>query len=191
MRAARSLRRRSTPAVLAGLAASLTLAGLANAQAALVTARLIGQFQMAGRVTVAKHISGEHRGDTVLRTWALTPLCPNGPCASVQLIRQRSGGSDTLVLHQTAPNSYAGTGRFYAPLRCGRRIDVKGESVPFTIKLQVTATVTLFGVPVASAVSASYTNQKRINRTRCVAAPGHDAALYEGRFVSGPPPASS
>jgi hypothetical protein len=179
---------RSPWAGLAVLAALLAPAGLAHAQTPVGGARLLGQFRMIGHVTVAKHIAGEHPGDPVLRGWSFTPLCPGGSCPTVQLVRQRAGGTDTVVLAQTSPGVYAGSGRFYAPLRCGRHIWRRGETVPFTINLEVTASALVFGVPIATAVSATYVNRKRTNRTRCVAAPGHDAAVYAGQIVSGPPP---
>jgi hypothetical protein len=186
-------RRRGPIAALPSAALALALAALPLALAALgalsaparaqLPARLTGQFQMTGRVTVAERISGEHPGDTELRAWSFTPLCPSGPCATVLLVRRRAGGSDTLVLHQSAPGDYKGRGRFYAPLRCGRHIWRKGESVPFTISLQVTAAAPVFGVPIATAVHATYLNRKRRNRTPCVAVPGHDGAVYQGQVV--------
>jgi hypothetical protein len=182
--------RRSAPSAIVVVAALLAADGQARAQPPLTdTARLLGQFQMVGRVTVAKHILGEHRGETVVRTWTFTPLCQTGPCASVRLVRQRAGGTDTLVLRETSPGSYAGHGLFYAPLRCGRRIYRSGETVPFTITLQVTVAATVLGVPIATGVAATYEDKKRLNLTRCVAVPGHDAAAYLGQIASGPPPA--
>ena len=148
------------------------------------TARLEGQFQLTGRVTVARHVLGEQAGQTVVRTWAFTPLCPEGPCQTIALARQRAAGTDYLVLHLVATNLYAGSGKFYVPLRCGRRIYNRGESAPFKITVQITAASTVNGVPVATQLSASYTNPKRTNLTRCVAAPGHDAAVYDGSPVS-------
>lgn len=104
------------------------------------------------------------------------------------LIRQRAGGTDRLVLHQTAPGRYRGRGRFYAPLMCGSRIYPKGESVPFTIRVEITATNTVFGLLIATRLHATYTNKSRKNLTRCVAVPGHDAAVYDGQIISGQSP---
>src|SRR5438477_43814 len=114
--------------------ASLGTASAVTAQSPLdTTARLEGRYELTGRVTVARRVLGEHAGDTVHRIWTFFPLCPVGPCASVALRRERQAGSDTLVLQLIAPDYYVGTGTFYVPLRCGRRIIRKGESVPFTI----------------------------------------------------------
>jgi hypothetical protein len=149
------------------------------------SARLAGQFQLSGRVTVAQHISGEHHGDRVTRSWTFTALCPAGPCSQVQLVRQRAGGTDTTVLDATGPTTYAGRGRFYAPLRCGGRVRPRGESVPFTVTVTVTTAEVVLGVPVANAIHATYVNSHRRNLTKCVEVPGHDAAVYDGQLVSG------
>ena len=53
--------------------------------------------------------------------------------------------------------------------------------VPFTIKVQITATTTATdGTTVASAISATYVNKSRLNLTRCVIVLGHDSARYSG-----------
>ncbi len=173
--------------ILAGLLAlAAPLAGAipAGARAPLAsTARLEGQFDLTGRITVAKRISGEHVGQTVARTWTFTPLCATGPCQTVSLTRRRQAGTDTLVLNLVAADAYAGTGRFYVPLRCGRRTIRRGESVRFKIRVKITAAALEGGVPVATHLTASYVNRKRKNLTRCVARPGHDAAVYSGTLV--------
>jgi hypothetical protein len=170
--------------VLTALAASLAPAPAARAQSPVgATARLEGRFQLTGRITVARHVLGERVGQTVLRTWVFTPLCPAGPCQTVALTRQRAGGTDNLVLHLTTADNYTGTGTFYAPLRCGRRGYSRGESVPFTIRVQIMSATLVGGAPVAAGLSASYTNRRRINLTRCVAVPGHDAAVYQGNVL--------
>jgi hypothetical protein len=170
--------------VLAGLltlAAPLAAAIPAGARPPLAsTARLQGQFEMTGRITVAKRISGEHVGQTIARTWTFTPLCASGPCQTVSLTRQRQAGTDTLVLRLVSADRYSGRGRFYVPLRCGRRTIRRGESVPFKIRVRVTGTALEGGVPIATQLTASYVNRKRKNLTRCVAKPGHDAAVYSG-----------
>jgi hypothetical protein len=143
-------------------------------------ARLTGHFAMSGRVTAATHIRGEHPGQLVHREWTFTPLCPSGPCPAVQLVRVRARGSDTTVLTATGPGTYVGHGRFDAPLRCAGRTRPKGESVPFTIRLTITATATVLGAQVASQIHATYVNRRRTNLTRCVDIPGHDAAVYDG-----------
>ncbi len=170
-----------TIAVALALLASLGWALAAQAQPPLTgTARLEGQFQLTGRITVAHHVLGEQVGETVVRTWAFTPLCPVGPCQFVALTRQRGAGTDSLVLHITAPDEYTGAGAFYAPLRCGKRIFPEGESVPFTIRVQITGASLVDGALVTTQLGATYTNRKRTNLTRCVAVPGHDAAVYQG-----------
>ncbi len=167
--------------LLALLAATLAAPIGARAQSPLAhTARLEGRFQMTGRITVARHVLGEHAGEVVTRAWTFTPLCPAGPCQTVALTRQREGGIDTVTLHLVSAEHYAGRGRFYAPLRCGTRMVPRGEAVPFKIKVRITDAVLKGGVRVASELSASYVNRKRTNLTRCVAKPGHDAAVYHG-----------
>ncbi len=171
-------------AALLALTAWLGAAMAARAQSPLAgTARLGGQFEMTGQITVANRIRGEHVGQTVLRTWLFTPLCASGPCQTVSLTRQRQAGTDTLVLYLVSANSYSGRGRFYVPLRCGRRTIPRGESVPFKIRVQITDTALEAGVPVATQLTASYVNRKRKNLTRCVAKPGHDAAVYGGTLA--------
>ncbi len=150
-------------------------------------ARLEGTFSMAGRVTVAHHVAGEHVGQHVSRVWTFTPLCPTGPCPTVQLVRARATGTDTVVLDRQSDGSYTGKGRFYLPLRCAGRPYLKGELVPFKITVKVTRTATVGGVVVAQSLTASYRNRVRKNLTPCVAVLGHDAASYSGTL--GPPPA--
>ncbi len=181
MRAVAAWRVLRAGAGLIALAASVGPALAAPVRSPLrATARLEGPFQLIGRITAARHVLGERVGQTVVRTWTFTPRCAAGPCRTVALARQRTTGTDRLVLHLTATNRYTGTGRFYAPLRCGSRVYRRGESVPFRIRVHITATALAGGVPVATALTASYTNRKRTNLTRCVAVPGHDAAVYRG-----------
>ena len=168
------------------LAASLLLGGTAVARRTPFqpTVRLEAQFQMNGRVTAARHVLGEQVGQTVVRTWTFTPTCAAGPCTQVALTRQRAAGFDNLVLNLTSANLYAGTGTFYAPLRCAGRTIARGESVPFQVTVQITGTTLEGAVPVATQVQATYADLGRRNLTRCVAAPGHDAAVYNGVRVS-------
>jgi hypothetical protein len=166
---------------LAALAVLLAAAGSAPAAAGQATPQLQGTFQMSGTVTVAHNVRGEHVGDPVVRTWTFTPQCPTSPCSTVQLVRQRATGTDTLTLRQTGPETYAGTGSFYAPLRCTRRLYPRGQLVPFKIRLRVTA---ITGT-VASAISAAYVNRSRTNLTPCIGVLGHDAARYTGQLVTG------
>jgi hypothetical protein len=150
------------------------------------TARLGGQFILLGTVTVAKNIKGEHVGDQALRDWLFTPLCPAGACAQIKLARKRAGGTDTLTLDRTAPGKYRGTGLFYVPLKCKGRTYQKGESVPFTIRVQIIGAQIRDDVDTAIEVHATYTNRSRENLTPCVAIPGHDAATYHGHLVVQP-----
>jgi hypothetical protein len=168
------------------LIALLACASAAPAQSPLdTTARLGGQFGLAGHVTVAVRVPSEQVGQPLLRTWSFVPLCPVGPCQALALVRQRVTGTDRLGLQLAAANYYVGTGTFYVPLRCHRRVQPRGELVPFRITVQVTnAALGSDGVPIATQIHATYTNRSRTNRTRCVAVPGHDAAVYDGSRVA-------
>jgi hypothetical protein len=143
-------------------------------------ARLQGAFAMTGRVTAATAVRGEHRGQVVQRLWQFTPLCPRGACATVSLVRARAHGSDQLTLHRLAPHYYSGMGTFYAPLKCAGKVYPNGDEVPFKITVRVTAGAVVNGATVATAISASYANRSRTNRTPCVGILGHDAARYTG-----------
>ena len=55
--------------------------------------------------------------------------------------------------------------------------------MPFTIKVRITLAVPFGDQSVATRVSATYVNRRRINRTPCVAALGHDAASYHGHLA--------
>jgi hypothetical protein len=146
-------------------------------------ARLQGQFALSGRVTVAKNVRGEHVGQTVSRTWTFTPSCATGVCSTIVLMRSRAAGSDQLVLSLRTPGYYVGSGSFFAPLRCGRQTWRRGSAVPFTITVRVTAAALAGSDVVATRIRATYTNQRRTNRTPCVAVLGHDAAVYSGQVV--------
>ncbi len=167
-------------AVLAVLVATAAAAGAA-VPSPLATARLQGQFTVSGRVTVAVNIRGERARQTVVRTWTFAPTCPAGACPEVGLKRTRASGFDLLRLFQTRTGGYSGHGTFYVPLNCGGTTYPKGESVPFTITVHVTA-VSATGV--ATAIKATYMNRSRRNLTNCVAVPGHDAATYTGTLTS-------
>jgi hypothetical protein len=147
---------------------------------------LTGQFTLAGRVTVAKNIKGERVGEQFGRTWTFTPQCPGAACTTVKLVRPRAGGSDTVLLHKTAPGDYAGSGSFYAPLRCAGRTYRRGEFVPFKITVTVTAAAARSNLEFATRISATYTNRYRKNLTACVQIPGHDAASYHGHLLPSP-----
>lgn len=182
-RTAGMLRRRAAALTIL---ASLAVAPAASAQTAPVAAaRLQGSFLLAGRITTAVNVAGEHRGQTFGRTWTFTPQCATGPCTSVTLTRPRAGGTDTIVLTEKEPGSYAGSGQFYAPLRCAGRLYPQGESVPFGVSVTITtAIVAADGSVVAGRVNATYTNRARTNLTPCVEPPSHDAASYHGHLTS-------
>jgi hypothetical protein len=150
------------------------------------SAMLSGQFRLHARVTAAKDIRGEHVGQRFGRTWTFTPLCANGDCTTVELVRPRAGGTDTVLLDEIVPGQYYGSGSFYAPLRCAGRTYRKGEFVPFAITVTVTAATVVSNVDVATSITATYTNNYRENLTECVDVPGHDAAVYQGQLL--PPP---
>ncbi len=172
---------RRTPALLV-LALAMVAPAVASAQQ--TEARLESTFQMSGRVTVARHVRGEHVGEIVQRTWTFTPLCATGACAQVRLVRGRANGTDSLILDHTTPGHYAGTGRFFAPLKCAGIVYPAGEEVPFRINVQITATtMAADGSTTASAITATYVNMTRLNLTRCVIALGHDSARYTGSQV--------
>jgi len=160
-----------TRAAVACLAALAATAALAPGAAGQPAPQLQGTFQMTGRVTVAHNVRGEHVGQIVQRTWTFTPLCPTLPCPTVQLVRQRATGTDSLTLHETSPDVYTGDGRYVAPLRCAGRIYRPGQAVPYTITVHVTPTGQL---------RATYVNRSRINLTPCIGVLGHDSARYIG-----------
>ena len=183
-------RRLATVAALAalvggGIGAIGASASSANADAPIPTstARLTGTFLLAGTVTVAVNIYGEHRGETVYRNWTFTPGCASGACDTVTLVRDRAQGSDRLVLTRTGPGYYVGYSTFYRPVRCGTKIYRSGERVPFRITVRITQALISGGQAVASRITASYRNQTRFNLTPCVAYLGHDAASYHGHVV--------
>jgi hypothetical protein len=178
--------RRRLAALLTTVAFGAGFAVPAAAQPVAPATRLAGTFQMSGTVTVAVNVRGEHAGETVQRTWTFTPACPAGPCATVQLVRARAAGTDTLTLTAVAPNVYSGKGRFYVPLRCAGRIYRPGEAVPFRIRVRVTATSPAAGGgTMATAITATYVNRRRLNLTPCLALHGHDAARYTGTLRTG------
>jgi hypothetical protein len=181
--------------VLIALAAALVLVPVAQAAAQppappFPDARLQGSFDLAGRVTAAHAVKGEHVGQVVQRVWSFSSTCPAGQCPDVALTRSRETATDSLVLHRRGPGSYAGKGSFVSPLRCAGRLYPRGEKVPFTITVKITFAVPFGGSTFATRISATYVNRKRLNRTPCVGALGHDAASYHGHLqaTAGPAP---
>jgi hypothetical protein len=184
---------RAAASLAALVATGLLTAGATPAAGApgpplIPSARLQGQFKMAGRVTRAVNVPGEHVGQQVLRIWTFSSLCATGPCPTVELLRTRANGTDTTLLRLESPGYYAGFGVFYAALRCGTRTYPRGEAVPFAVTVRVTASAVVGGVMSATRVTATYTNRDRTNLTPCVAAPAADAATYQGTLVSTPAP---
>jgi hypothetical protein len=167
--------------------AAIALLAPAASAAQPIDEQLQGTFALSGRVTVAAGVHGEHVGQAVSRTWTFTPVCSIGVCARVRLVRQRAGGTDTLKLHRHGTGNYVGSGRFYAPLQCGGRVYQRGEAVPFTVTVRITAATQTTAGPVASAIKATYTNLTRTNLTPCVVLPSHDAAVYSGVLSSQSP----
>lgn len=176
-------------------AAAVAVAGLvatpvAGGAGLLASARLQGVFTMSGRITDAVNAGGEHPGEVVRRTWTFTSTCPAGACPTVALTRTRSRTNparvDQLVLHRRSPGFYSGTATFLAPVRCAGQRYAKGEAVPFSITVRVTAAQTVGGQVLASRVRAFYRNPQRIGLTKCVSAPAHDAARYAGKLVVAP-----
>lgn len=154
----------------------------ASGQAPAPGPRLEGRFAMAGRVIVATRVPGEHTGQLVLRNWTFLAPCPTGTCIDAVLVRARAGAADRLILQRRRTGYYVGSGRFYAPLRCGKRTHPRGELVPFTIAVQVVA-ATHGPRATATRLRASYANRSRTNRTPCFSVLGHDSASYHGHLI--------
>jgi hypothetical protein len=174
--------RRTLIAAIAG-AVLAAPAAAAAATPSFPDAHLQGTYQLAGRVTAAHAVNGERAGQTVARVWTFNSTCSSGQCAQVALVRSRATASDTLMLHRTGPGRYSGSGFFFLPLSCSGHVYARGEVVPFTISVQITLAVPFGDQSVATRVSATYVNRRRVNRTPCVAALGHDAASYHGHLV--------
>jgi hypothetical protein len=172
------------------VATLVALFALAVPGSALARIRLAGAFAMTGRITSAHAVPGEHAGEKVTRAWAFQPLCPARQCRTEELVRSRATGEDKLRLHRPARvfGHWTGQGSFFAPLRCGRRVYPRGERVFFTIKVRITGATVVDGVLLATSLKATYKSYRRTNRTRCVAALGHDAAVYTGTLTPAPYP---
>lgn len=157
-----------------------------------VDARLAGTFVMHGRVFSAVRVPDEHRGEMIARTWRFSGAgCGRRSCRRITLIRQRNAsGSDRVTLRRTGPGRYSGSGRFFVALQCRGAVYPRGEVAPFTIGLTITRAVTIQGIRIASRVSASYINRRRIDRTICPVGPSHDSARYSVALTPGPPAAT-
>jgi hypothetical protein len=170
--------------------AGLVAAPGATSAGLLASARLQGVFVMSGLITDAVNTGGEHRGEVVRRTWTFNSRCPAGACPTVELTRTRNRTFpalvDQLVLRRRSPGFYSGTATFLAPLVCAGQRYAKGEAVPFSVTVRVTAARTIGGQVLATGLRAFYRNPKRIGLTKCVTAAAHDAARYTGRLVVSP-----
>ena len=179
--------------VLLGVVVVLAVSAPARA-AGVADARISASFVMHGDVVTAVRVHGEHRGQAITRRWTFTGVeCAGDVCPRLALRRERSAHRyDLLTLSRVGIGSYAGSGRFYAGLRCrGRRIP-QGLVVPYRITVQVARAVPIEGIAFASALTASYVNLRRIDRTRCPIGPSHDAAQYAGVAAPLPsPPAAA
>jgi hypothetical protein len=171
------------------LAALLVLVPLALPGFAAAHIRLAGEFVMKGRVTAAHAVPGEHVGEHVTRSWEFVAPCLAGQCRTERLVRSRATGGDKTVLHRRTGvfSHWTGKGSFFAPLKCGLRIYRLGERVFFKITVRITGAAVVDGTLVAISVKASYESYRRTNRTRCVGALGHDAAVYTGKLVMAAP----
>jgi hypothetical protein len=171
-------------------ASSLVAAPRVNVAGLLASARLQGVFVMSGLITDAVNTGGEHRGEVVRRTWTFISRCPTGACPTVELTRTRNRTLpplvDQLVLRRRSPGFYSGTSTFIAPMVCAGQRYAKGEAVPFSVTVRVTAARTVGGQVLATGLRAFYRNPKRIGLTKCVTAAAHDAARYTGRLVVSP-----
>lgn len=148
------------------------------------SANLQGSYGVVGVITKAVGVPGEHRGQHVLRSWTFTSSCPAGPCPTVDLVRQRQGGLDHLVLNRVGPSSYSGVGAFYAPVRCHRRVYQRGALALFTIKVTITAATVQGQSVLATNFIAFYRNRGRLGLTRCFSAPAYDSASYLGGWLA-------
>jgi PKD repeat protein len=180
---------------VAGVMLLLGVAGIARAAVTGVAdARITTTYVMQGQVIAAVRVRGEHRGQRVRRRWTFQGLgCSDGACPRLSLRRQRSAHRyDRLTLTRVAVGSYAGSGRFYAGLRCRGRRYAHGLVVPYRITVQVARVVPVQGIAFAAQLTASYTNLRRIDRTPCPVGPSHDAARYAGTAAPLPaPPAAA
>jgi hypothetical protein len=116
-------------------------------------------------------------------------LCPAGQCLTEQVVRTRAVGGDKTMLRRKLSEfgRWTGKGSFFAPLMCASRVYPFGERVFFKLTVRITGATVVNGANVATSVAASYDNYRRVNRTRCVPALGHDAAVYTGNLVTPTP----
>jgi hypothetical protein len=158
-----------------------------------VDARVVGSFAMTGQVTVATNVRGERVGQRVTRTWRIIPWPCNGSvCQVLNLDRQRGGGlHDHVLLRRLRPGYYAGTGMFYAALRCRGRVYPHGSEVPYKLTLTVTRAVVVEGIAFAQQIVATYDSPGRLDSTPCPLGLSRDAASYAGTTNVPSPPVAS
>jgi PKD repeat protein len=177
---------------LVAMIAIATLASAAPARAAgpAVDARVVSTFVMAGRITTAVRVRGEHPGQLITRHWQFSGQgCTASVCRRLTLRRERADHRfSRIVLARVGVGRYAGRSRFFAALRCRGRRYSRGEEVPYRITVQVTQAAPVEGVQFAARLAATYTNARRLDRTRCPLGPSHDAAVYTGTAAPLPSP---
>jgi hypothetical protein len=147
-------------------------------------ARLVGAFRMSGTITTAVNVRGERKGQRITRKWTFTgSSCGETACARLALKRERSAKQFSSVVLKLRSGVYSGSGSFDAPLRCLGKTYRRGETVPYRVSVRITSAVLFDGIPFAYGITATYTNTKRIDHTRCPLGPSHDAARYTGVFT--------
>jgi PKD repeat protein len=140
---------------------------------------------MSGKVTRADNVRGERKGQKVKRTWTFTPSCASGACSTVRLRRERSSKQfDKVTLKRSGSSAYAGSGKFYVSLKCNGRTYKKGGIAYYTVKVRVTKSATLQSKSFATAISATYSNTRRVNNTPCAGSIGRDAGSYSGKHAA-------
>jgi hypothetical protein len=147
-------------------------------------ARLVGVFRMSGTITTAVNVRGERKGQRITRKWTFKgSSCGETACARLALKRERSAKHFSSVVLKLRGGMYRGSGSFDAPLRCLGKTYRRGETVPYRVSVRIRSAVLFDGIPFAYGITATYTNTKRIDHTRCPLAPSHDAARYTGVFT--------
>lgn len=153
-------------------------------------ARLQGTWKMSGKITRADNVRGERKGQKVTRSWTFTPNCSSGPCSKVVLRRERSSKQFDKVTLKRSGSTYNGSGKFYVRLKCNGKTYKRGGIAYYAIKVRVTKSKTVQSQAFASAISASYSNSKRVNKTPCAGSIGRDAGTYGGKYTVAAPKAS-
>ena len=152
--------------------------------------RLQGTWTMKGKITRADNVRGERKGQKVKRSWSFAPNCSSGPCSQVVLRRERSSKQVDKITLRRSGSTYKGSGKFYVRLKCNGKTYRHGGVAYYSIKVRVTKSTTVQNQTFASAVSASYSNSKRVNKTPCTGSIGRDAGTYSGKYTVAAPKAS-